>query len=76
MQAVKQGVQQAKPILLEPVLRLQVRVPEGFTGDVISDLNSKRAKVHGMTPEDGETVIEARRRLRPRSNVTRPISGR
>lgn len=59
MQAVKQGVQQAKPVLLEPIMRLEVRVPEAFTGDVISDLNSKRAKVHGMTPEDGETVIEA-----------------
>jgi elongation factor G len=59
MQAVKQGVQQAKPVLLEPIMRIEVRVPESFTGDVISDLNSKRAKVHGMTPEDGETVISA-----------------
>jgi len=59
MQAVKQGVQQAKPVLLEPILRVQIRVPEGFTGDVISDLNGKRAKVHGMTPDAGETVIEA-----------------
>ena len=59
MQAVKQGVQQAKPVLLEPILRVQIRVPEGFTGDVISDLNGKRAKVHGMTPDEGETVIEA-----------------
>jgi len=59
MQAVKQGVQQAKPILLEPIMQIEVRVPESFTGDVISDLNSKRAKVHGMTPEDGTTVITA-----------------
>ncbi len=59
MQAVKQGVQQAKPVLLEPIMRMEIRVPESFTGDVISDLNTKRAKVHGMTPEDGETVISA-----------------
>ena len=59
MQAVKQGVQQAKPVLLEPIMRIEVRVPESYTGDVISDLNTKRAKVHGMTPDDGSTVIEA-----------------
>lgn len=59
MQAVKQGVQQAKPVLLEPIMRIEIRVPEGFTGDVISDLNGKRAKVHGMVPDDGLTVISA-----------------
>lgn len=59
MQAVKQGVQQAKPVLLEPIMRLQIHVPESYTGDVISDLNTKRAKVHGMTPDDGVTIIEA-----------------
>lgn len=59
LQAVKQGVQQAKPVLLEPVMRLEIHVPESYTGDVISDLNGKRAKVHGMTPADGLTVIEA-----------------
>ncbi|MGI8553327.1 MAG: elongation factor G [Dehalococcoidia bacterium] len=59
LQAVKQGVQQAKPILLEPVQSLQIRVPESFVGDVISDLNSRRAKVHGMRPDEGMTLIEA-----------------
>jgi elongation factor G len=59
MQAVKQGVQQAKPVLLEPIMQLEIRVPESFTGDVISDLNSKRAKVHGMTPDGNATIITA-----------------
>jgi elongation factor G len=59
MQAVKQGVQQAKPVLLEPIMSMEIHVPEHFTGDVISDLNSKRAKVHGMVPQDGETIISA-----------------
>ena len=59
MQAVKQGVHQAKPVLLEPIVSMEIHVPESFTGDVISDLNTKRAKVHGMTPEEGETVISA-----------------
>ena len=39
---------------------MSIRVPENNTGDVMSDLNGKRAKVHGMNPEDdGSTVIEA-----------------
>jgi elongation factor G len=59
MQAVKQGVQQAKPVLLEPIMQLEIHVPESFTGDVISDLNSKRAKVHGMSPDGGTTIISA-----------------
>jgi elongation factor G len=59
MQAVKQGVQQAKPVLLEPIMQIEVHVPESFTGDVISDLNSKRAKVHGMTPDGSTTIITA-----------------
>ena len=59
VQALKQGVQQAKPVLLEPVMHIQIRVPESFTGDVISDLNGKRAKVLGMTPDSGGTIIDA-----------------
>ncbi len=59
-QAVKQGALKANPVLLEPIMRLKIHVPDGNTGDVMSDLNGKRAKVHGMSPEDGGiTVIEA-----------------
>ncbi len=58
-QALKKGVAQGQPVLLEPIMRLRVRVPEANTGDVLSDLNSKRGHVHGMTPDDGYTVIEA-----------------
>jgi elongation factor G len=59
-QALKQGALKANPVLLEPIYRLKVRVPESFTGDIMSDLNTKRAKVHGMSPEDGGiTVIDA-----------------
>ena len=59
-QAVKKGMTQGHPVLLEPVMTLRVRVPDANTGDVLSDLNgNKRAKVHGMTPEDGFTVVEA-----------------
>jgi len=59
-QALKQGALKANPVLLEPIMQLKIRVPESNTGDVMSDLNSKRAKVHGMSPdEDGMTVINA-----------------
>ena len=59
LQALKKGMQQGGPVLLEPVMRLRVRVPDANTGDVLSDLNGKRAQVQGMSPEDGMTVVEA-----------------
>ena len=57
--ALKKGAQDAHPVLLEPIMNLQVVVPEANTGDVISDLNGKRAKVMGMTPEGTRTIIDA-----------------
>jgi elongation factor G len=59
-QALKQGALKANPVLLEPVVTMKIAVPEANTGDVMSDLNGKRAKVHGMSPgESGMTVIDA-----------------
>ncbi len=59
-EAVKKGMLAAKPTLLEPVLRIWVTVPEAMLGDVMGDLNAKRAHVAGMTPaEHGLTTIEA-----------------
>ena len=59
-EAVKKGMLAAKPTLLEPVLRIWVTVPEAMMGDVMGDLNAKRAHVNGMTPaEHGLTTIEA-----------------
>jgi elongation factor G len=57
--ALKQGVNQGKPILVEPIVNLRVTVPEANTGDAMGDLNSKRAKVLGISPQDGYSVIEA-----------------
>jgi elongation factor G len=48
--AFKKAVLEARPILLEPVMRLEVRVPEEYVGAVMGDLNSRRAKVQGMEP--------------------------
>ena len=59
IQALKKGVSEASPILLEPVMRLTVTVPDAYTGDVMSDLNGKRGKILGMNPQDRVTVIDA-----------------
>ena len=58
-QALRQGMQKASPVLLEPIVRLYVTVPENYTGDIISDMNSKRGRILGMIPETRYTVIEA-----------------
>jgi len=57
--ALKKGLSQAQPILLEPIMNIAVSVPEDYTGDIIGDLNTKRAQVQGMNPENGINVIEA-----------------
>ncbi len=57
--ALKKGLSQGQPILLEPIMNMKVTVPEDFTGDIIGDLNTKRARVLGMNPEDGVNIIEA-----------------
>ena len=59
IQALKKGVSEASPILLEPVMRLSVTVPDSYTGDVMSDLNVKRGRILGMNPQDRVTVIDA-----------------
>ena len=59
IQALKKGVSDASPILLEPVMRLSVTVPDGYTGEVMSDLNGKRGRILGMNPEGRVTVIDA-----------------
>jgi elongation factor G len=58
-QALKQGLGDAGPVLLEPVVKLSVTVPDAYTGEVISDLNVKRGRILGMNPDNGVTLIEA-----------------
>ena len=58
--ALRQGIPQARPVLLEPVMHLRVFTPDDLTGDIISDLNTKRAQIQGMNPaSNGHTIIEA-----------------
>ncbi len=55
----KKAVHEARPILLEPIMKLDVRVPEEYVGAVMGDLNSRRAKVQGMEPLARGVLIRA-----------------
>jgi elongation factor G len=57
--ALKRGLAEGQPILLEPIMNIEVTVPEDYTGDIIGDLNTKRARVQGMNPGAGYNTIEA-----------------
>ncbi len=58
-QALKKGLSQGQPVLIEPIMKLTITMPESYTGDITSDLNTKRGRVLGMNPGNGINVIEA-----------------
>jgi elongation factor G len=55
----KDGAAKAAPVLLEPIMDVEVVTPDSFMGDVIGDLNSRRGKIQGMNPRSGVQVIAA-----------------
>ena len=57
--ALKKGVQECRPGLLEPIMAVEVRVPEEYMGDVNRDLNTRRGRVLGMDSSDGFQVVSA-----------------
>jgi elongation factor G len=57
--AIKDGVGKADPVLLEPIMDIEVTVPDQFMGDVIGDLNSKRGRISGMHPKGKMQVVSA-----------------
>jgi len=58
--AFKKAMQEARPVLLEPITSVVVQVPEEQMGDIIGDLNSKRARIQGMEPGgDGTSIVRA-----------------
>ncbi len=58
--AFKEAMPNAQPTLLEPIGSLAVTIPDSYMGDVIGDLNKRRGRVMGMTPDDkGNTIVEA-----------------
>jgi elongation factor G len=58
-QAFKEAIKEAGPVLLEPIMNVRITVPESNMGDVMGDLNSRRARVQGMEQELGRSVISA-----------------
>ena len=58
-QAFKDGVRQAGPVLLEPMMSVEVTTPEDFMGDVIGDLNSRRGQIQAMDERFGSRVVRA-----------------
>lgn len=57
--AYKQGCSQADPVLLEPIYRLEVTIPEEYMGDVIGDINRRRGRILGMNPAGGVQQVVA-----------------
>jgi len=51
--AFKEGMQRGAPVILEPIMRVEVVAPEDFTGDIIAELNMRRAKIEGIEPRGG-----------------------
>lgn len=51
--AFKKGIAEAKPILLEPIMHVEVMIPDEYMGDVMGDMNKRRGKILGMEPQNG-----------------------
>ena len=57
--AFKKAMEQAKPCLLEPVMKVEIEAPDDFAGTLMGDLNSRRGRVHGMETKGRTTIINA-----------------
>ncbi len=60
--AYKEGMKQANPVLMEPIMTIQVYVPDSMVGDILGDFNKRRGRVLNITPDEtkhGSTIIEA-----------------
>ncbi len=57
--AIKEAARKAKPVLLEPIMAVEVVVPEQYMGDVIGDLNSRRGRIEGMQLRGTTQIIKA-----------------
>ncbi len=58
--AVREAVVKASPVILEPMMKVEVEVPEDFLGDVMGDLNSRRGNIEGMNSESGLAKVSAK----------------
>ena len=55
----KKCMEQAKPCLLEPIMNVEITVPENYSGDIMGNLNGRRGRIQGMEPKGGSTVVKA-----------------
>ena len=68
--AYKKGLEAAKPVLLEPIVNVEIEVPETYMGDIIGDMNSKRGRVMGMEPAGKKQIIKAQAPLAEMARYT------
>ena len=59
IEAFREGSKVAEPVILEPIMRVEVMIPDAFMGDVIGDLSSKRGRIEGTESKRGTTVVKA-----------------
>jgi elongation factor G len=57
--AFRKAMEQAKPTLLEPIMKVEITVPDEFAGAIMGDLNSRRGRIQGMDNKGGNTVVKA-----------------
>jgi elongation factor G len=57
--AFKKAMEQAKPTLLEPIMSVEITVPDEFAGSIMGDLNSRRGRIQGMDNKGGKTIVKA-----------------
>jgi elongation factor G len=57
--AFKKAMESAKPALLEPVMNVEITIPDEFAGAIMGDLNSRRGRIQGMDNKAGNTVVKA-----------------
>mgnify|MGYP003318034704 CR=1 FL=1 len=57
--AIKEGCRKAKAVILEPIMKVEITVPEEYMGDVIGDVNSRRGKMEGMEARNGMQIVKA-----------------
>jgi len=57
--AFRKAMEQAKPTILEPIMAVEITVPDDFAGSIMGDLNSRRGRIQGMDNKGGNTVIKA-----------------
>jgi len=57
--AFRKAMEQAKPTLLEPIMSVEITIPDEFAGSIMGDLNSRRGRIQGMDNKAGNTVVKA-----------------